>query len=146
MARRTVAAFAATGALGPLASLALRTLSLYSPSYAFVHQLVWLLWPTWALAVLEVSLGTPVAVSSAIGANLVVFGMTGVLVAGLGKWPILQTLVWTGCLGALCAWAWLGSGHAVEYVRWLPLLVAAILVSVPFGVAWWPHNVEHAER
>jgi hypothetical protein len=129
----TIAAFVAVGAVGPLASIALGRLSPYSVAYAFVDRVVWLLWPSWGLAVMEASLGTPLAATLAIGSNLILFATLGLLVVGVRKKGMPLALIWAACLGALCAWAWFGAGGALD-MRWLPLLVAGIVLSVPFSI------------
>jgi hypothetical protein len=134
-AQRTMMAFLAAGVLGPVASLGVVHLSPYSAAYGFLYGLVWLLWPTWGLAVAEVSLGTLAAVTLAIVANLILFGVVGAAIACIARWRSILLAFWVTCLGVLCMWSWVGAGGSVQHVKWSPLLLAAGVCSVPFEIA-----------
>jgi hypothetical protein len=132
--------------MGPLVRLAFWSASPYSFGATFVDDLVWLLWPTNGFAVIEVSIGTPLAVSIAIGSNLILFGIVGLIVACIGRWTPLLVLSWTASLGALGKWAWIGSGEDVKHLHWLPLLVGGVLCSVPFGIAGHAYRSKNGQQ
>jgi hypothetical protein len=138
-------AFLLSGCMGPLIRLAFWWTSPYWAGAPFVDDLVWLLWPTNMLAVIEASIGTPLAVSIAIGSNLILYGIVGLIVACIGRWTFLLLICWVACLGALAGWAWIGSGEALTHLDWRALLVGAVLCSVPFGIAGHAFRGQHGQ-
>lgn len=100
----------------------------------FVSDLVFLLWPTQSLAVIEVNTGPVIAAVVAVGANVLLFVVIGVLAGILVKTrlglPMLYLTV--GLLLALFA-LW-GAGFSVAYLNVVALAVALLLYAVPFGL------------
>lgn len=100
----------------------------------FVSDLVFLLWPTQSLAVIEVNTGFVIAAVVAVGANILLFAVVGVLAGVLVKTrfglPALYLAV--GLLLALFA-LW-GAGFSVAYLNVVALAVALLLYAVPFGL------------
>lgn len=101
---------------------------------SFVSDLVFLLWPTQSLAVIEVNTGPAIAAVVAVGANVLLFVVVGVLAGVLVKTRLgLPTLyLAVGLLLALFA-LW-GAGFSVAYFNVVALAVALLLYAVPFGL------------
>lgn len=101
---------------------------------SFVSDLVFLLWPTQSLAVIEVNSGSIIVVVVAVGANVLLFAVVGVLAGVLVKTrfglPALYLAV--GLLLALFA-LW-GAGFSVAYLNVGALAVTLLLYAVPFGL------------
>ena len=99
----------------------------------FLYSLVLLLWPTQPLGVMEASLGRHMAVVVTVGANLIVFGVAGVIVAiAARRLPLLIAIYILICL-MLSAFAFWIAGNQIDVVA---LLVAFALYGLLFLVAF----------
>lgn len=98
----------------------------------FVYDLVLLLWPAQPFAVIEVNTGSLVAVAVAVGANILLFGLVGVLAGVLAKWRLgLLALYVLVCALVLLLALW-GAGFSIAYLNVIALVVALLLYAAPF--------------
>jgi hypothetical protein len=88
----------------------------------FVYLLVILLWPTQPLAVMEVNVGTPVAITYAILANMLLFGVLGLLGGITASSRLGRILLY--CVIATLITLYLFHGAGTSSVSILALLVA----------------------
>src|ERR1700694_4030729 len=77
---KSLLVFAGAGLLGPLVWNVVRHPSRIE---SFISDLVFLLWPTQPIGVIEANVGGPTATAVTIGANLVLFAILGVAVGAL---------------------------------------------------------------
>jgi hypothetical protein len=127
---RCILAVAICGLLGPSVRLTVPPGSAAEP---FIYDLTWLLWPTQALAVAEVSVGRAVAFMIALGANVALFTVVGILVALVARKPALRRTVQAAVVFALGMWAAVGAGFDATFMNWPALIVASVIVS---GAIW----------
>jgi len=98
----------------------------------FVYDLVFLLWPTQPLAVIDVNTGPLVAGVVAVGANVLLFGFVGLVVGSVAKHaPGLLALYVLVCALVLLLALW-GAGFSVAYLNIFALVAALLLYAVPF--------------
>jgi hypothetical protein len=98
----------------------------------FIYDLVFLLWPTQMLAVIEASLGSFVAAAVAVGANVVLYGAIGMLVGVTAgrRSAVLVLYLFVSTLVTLFA-LW-GAGFGLAHLNVPALGIALILYAVPF--------------
>jgi hypothetical protein len=101
----------------------------------FVDDLVFLLWPTQSLAVMEVSTGSVVAGLVAVGANVALFAVVGVLAGLLFKGRIGLPLLYMLVVLSASLFALWGSGFSLAYLNIAALAVALLFYAVPFVLA-----------
>ena len=98
----------------------------------FVYDLVLLLWPTQPLAVIEVNTGSWVAIVVSVAANILLFGLLGVVAGFSAKQRLgLLALYVVVCALVLLLALW-GAGFSFAYLNVVALLVALLLYAVPF--------------
>jgi len=88
-----------------------------------------LLWPTWPLAIMEVSIGTFWAVAYAVSANFMFFGLVGavaVLCAKRRPFFLIGAGVLVSFLATISFW---GSGFNLKYFELRPFLTVSGLYS-----------------
>lgn len=133
-----VVAFGALALLGPLIRFAAwppSKLEREVPSLArFVYDTVFLLWPTQPLAVIEANAGRLTAAVVAIGANILLFGVLGLLVAAIAKTPTVLVAFFAFVCAALFLFALWGAGFSFAFVNWLALAIALLVYSIPFWI------------
>lgn len=134
--------FALSGLVGPLVRFLTwppeKFEELTSASMSeFVYHLVILLWPTQPMAVIEVNIGTLLAGTIAISANVLWFSVIG-LVAGIGakrfSWLIACYVVVSGLVLLVALW---GSGFDFEFFDVPAFTVALLIYAIPF---WMVHR------
>jgi threonine/homoserine efflux transporter RhtA len=128
---KSLLVFAGAGLLGPLAWKVERHPSRIE---SFISDLVFLLWPTQPMGVIETNVGAPRALALTIGANLVLFAVIGVIVGlvarSRGQLAVAYAVV---CL-LLFAWAFWGAGFSFAHLGILALAVALLVYAIPFWV------------
>lgn len=102
---------------------------------AFVYDLVFLLWPTQSLAVMEVNTGPVIAGLAAIGANLLLFATVGMLTGSFARSRQGITLCYLAVVGLLLLLSLWGAGFSIAYLNVNALVVALVLYAIPFGLA-----------
>ncbi len=100
----------------------------------FVDDLVFLLWPTQSLAVIEVNTGSVMAGLVAVGANAVLFAVIGVLAGLLFKSRIGLLMLYMVAVLLASIFALWGSGFSLAYLNWAALAVALLFYAIPFVV------------
>lgn len=100
----------------------------------FIYDLIFLLWPTQSLAVMEVNVGTPMAITVAIGSNILLYATTGI-VAGLvsGRRIALLTIYLLVCVLVTLFALW-GAGSDLAFVNVIALALALVFYAIPFWV------------
>jgi hypothetical protein len=127
--RRIVPVFAMLGLVGPAFRMAVPTWQ--SVIGTFAHDLTWFLWPTQAIAVVEVNVGRLKAFLAAAGANVVLFLILGLVLAIVGG---SRTGIWAFrvfVVGLLAYWAALGAGYDPAFVSYGALSVAVAAYMAP---------------
>jgi len=102
-----------------------------------VYDLALLIWPTQPLAVVEVSTGPFIAIALSVGANVLLFGVAGVIVGIIARQPvpvIVSYLVTCAFVLVLALWS---AGFSLQYLNAIALIVAFILYAVPFLAVLW---------
>jgi hypothetical protein len=100
----------------------------------FVYDLVFLLWPTQMLALVEASVGSRMAVGIAVAANVLLYGAVGMLVGVTAHRQIAVRsiyLVGSALVALLALW---GAGFALAYLNVPALGLALIIYAIPFWV------------
>ena len=130
--------FAAGSLLGPLLRWATWPPSKFMegpllPIGDFIYYLVLLLWPAQLLAVMEVSTGRLVAGIVAVGVNILLFGLVGVVAGIFAKRRLaLLALYLLTCILVLCFAVWAVGSLADTNIY--SLVVALLLYAIPFWV------------
>jgi hypothetical protein len=101
----------------------------------FVYDLVFLLWPTQLLAVMEVNIGVASAGLVAVSANVLLFAMVGAMAGILVKSRrgIIALYLSQGLLVFLLA-LW-GAGFSIAHLNVVIVVVALLMYAVPFILA-----------
>jgi hypothetical protein len=100
----------------------------------FISDLVFLLWPTQALAVIEVNTGPVIAAVVAVGANVMLFAVVGVLAGILVNTRLGLPALYLAVGLLLALFALWGAGFSVAYLNVVALAVAVLLYAVPFAL------------
>lgn len=128
----SILVFLACGLVGPLLRWATWPPKPASTGGDFVYDLVLLLWPTQPLAVMEATIGPVAAIALSIGANVVLFGVVGIVAAAVAdRVSRLIAFYVVVCLGLLLFALWI-AGFAVAFVNIGALVVAFVLYALPF--------------
>jgi hypothetical protein len=97
---------------------------------------VLLLWPTQPLAVVEASVGSVAAIAISVTANILLFGVIGMLAGVLAKTAIqLGSVYLAVCVMIILLGLW-SVGFGFSYLNVIALVVALVLYAVPFAVVW----------
>lgn len=98
----------------------------------FVSDLVFLLWPTQSLAVIEVNAGLIIAAVVAVGTNVLLFLVVGALAGILVKTSLGLPMLYLAVGLLLALFAMWGAGFSIAYLNVVALAVALLLYAVPF--------------
>jgi hypothetical protein len=133
----TTCIFAVAGLIGPFVRIATWPPSQFSekwPQYvsAFVNDLLFLVWPTQMLAVIESSTEFYKAAAVAITSNIVLFVCAGWLFYWCCRSTFRLSVMLTVLLVALTLWGMWGAGFDISQLNWVALTVAASVWSLPF--------------
>jgi hypothetical protein len=128
----SILVFLACGLAGPLLRWATWPPKPASTGGDFVYDLVLFLWPTQPLAVMEATIGPVAAIALSIGANVVLFGVVGLVAAAVAaRVSRLIALYVLVCLGVLLFALWT-AGFSVAFVNMGALVIAFVLYALPF--------------
>jgi len=138
--------FTAMAFMGPLLRLATWPPSRFEKATSsavenFVYDLVLYLWPTQPLAVIESNASRALAGLVAVGGNVLLFLVLGLLVGAASKRRGALTFVYAAVCGFLILIGLWGSGYDIEHLAWFPLITAMVLYAVPF---WLVHRAARA--
>lgn len=98
----------------------------------FVYDLVFYLWPAQPLAVVEASVDRPTTVVLAVGGNVLLFILVGLVVGSTAGRPRAGPMAYAAACGLLLLFALWGAGFSPEQLDWFPLIVAIVLYAIPF--------------
>lgn len=101
---------------------------------SFVDDLVFLLWPTQSLAVIEINTGPVAAGLVAVGANGALFAVIGMLACLLFKDRIRLLVLYVAVVLLAFIFALWGSGFHLAHVNWIALAIAPLFYAIPFVV------------
>jgi len=109
----------------------------------FLYNLVLLLWPTQPLGVMEASVGRDMALAIAVGANLILFGVAGVIVSIASRRLTGIATVYVLLCAMLTGFAFWIAGKNLGDIDVVALLVAVALYGLlflaMFRVNRWAH-------
>src|SRR5258708_3160405 len=128
---KSLLVFAGTGLFGPLVWNVVRHPSRMEN---FISDLVFLLWPTQPIGVIETNFGGPTATAVTIGANLVLFSVLGLVVGALARTRGRLVTAYVLVCVLLFLWALWGAGFSFAHLGVFALAVALLLYAVPFWV------------
>lgn len=128
---KSLLVFTGVGLLGPLVWNVVRHPSRIE---SFIGDLVFLLWPTQPIGVIETNVGVPRALAITIGANLVLFAIIGVIVGLVAKTRGRLVLAYVAISLLLFVWAFWGAGFSFAHLGVLALAVALLVYAIPFWV------------
>lgn len=100
----------------------------------FVYDLVFLLWPTQSLAVIEVNSSTAIVRLVAVGSNILLFSIVGVLASFLAKKRRGLIALYVGLGLLLTLFSLWGAGFNLLYFNAFAYFTALLLYAVPFGL------------
>lgn len=130
--------FGVSGLIGPLVRLATwppsKLANDASTSASFVYDLVFLLWPAQLLAVAEASVGQAAAIALAVGTNVILFALVGVMVGLVAKRPAAIVALYALLGVSLLLFGLWGAGFSTAHLNWLAFLVALLVYAIPFLV------------
>ncbi len=128
---KSLLVFTGAGLLGPLIWNVVQ-----HPSRVenFVSDLVFLLWPTQPLGVIETNVGAPKAVAVTIGANLILFAVIGLIVGLLARTRVRLVFAYAVVCLLLFMWAFWGAGFSFAHLGVLALALALLVYAIPFWV------------
>jgi len=139
--------FTVGGVVGPLLELLDMALRRADPSHAggFLSELIFLLWPTQVLGLMETSLGSATAGVVATASNITLFWALGLIVHFIARNKAAHgaALIVFAC--ALASWELWGAGWTLEYVHWPAMAVALVFYggffcSEVIRVPWTVHR------
>jgi hypothetical protein len=136
--RVSVLVFSVAGLVGPLTRL--MTWSAFSPgnaAYDFFYDLVFLVWPTLPLSVVEVNVGRLWGALLSIASNSLLYSVLG-LIVGIGAkrlTHIVVTYILTCFL--VVSWATWGAGFDLAFLNICALSVALLLYAIPFCLTFF---------
>lgn len=137
---RTTLLFGLMGLVGPCVRWLTWSLSTFEQSTSaalstFIYDLVFLLWPTQPLAVMEVNIGFANAGLVAVSANILLFGMVGVLAGILvnNRLGLIVLYLTQGLL--LILFSLWGAGFSMAYLNVATIVLALLMHAVPFFLA-----------
>lgn len=112
----------------------------------FVSDLVFLLWPTQSLGVIEVNTGPRFAAVVAVGANILLFFVFGMLAGVLVRTPFGLPALYLALGLLLALFALWEAGFSVAYLNVVALAVALLLYAVPFALTTALHGGSKGKR
>ncbi len=127
-------AFGITGLVGPLLW---NIVPHPSPAETFVSDLVFLLWPTQLVGVVEFSMGERSALAITAVSNLVLLAALGWVVGWLGRTRHALLLAYCLLTSLLFCWALWGGGFSVAHFGVSAFVVALIVYAIPFWFVLW---------
>jgi len=132
----SILVFVIAGLIGPLiAFVAYKYIdTLPFGLHVIINDLLFSLFPTQMLAVVEVTIGIIQAAALAIGANVMIFGVLGFVVAYFAKQRQQLIVVYTLVCLMVFVWTFLGAGYSFKYLNWIALLLALSIYAVPFCI------------
>ena len=128
---KSLLVFTGAGLLGPLVWSVVRHPSRVE---SFISDLVFLLWPTQPMGVIETNVGAPRALAVTIGGNLVLFAIIGLIVGLLAKTRGRLVVAYVVVSLLLFMWAFWGAGFSFAHLGVLALAVALLVYAIPFWV------------
>ncbi len=135
----SVGVFTAAALMGPLIRFAVwplfRTWQVRAiPLEGFIYDLVLLLWPTGVLGIMEVNIGTALAVAVTIGANVLLFAVLGVAAGIVARRCFALVALYVFVCGLVILFELWGAGFDLAFVNVIALGVALALYAIPFCV------------
>jgi hypothetical protein len=127
----TTLLFALTGLFGPLLRWATWPPAKLESS-TFVSDLVLLIWPTQPLAVIEASAGPALAALAAVGVNVLLFAVLGLLAGVLAERRNGLLLLYLGVGVLVALFALWSAGFSFAYLNALVLVVGLLMYAIPF--------------
>ena len=97
-----------------------------------MYDLVFYLWPTQPLAAIAPPDRRLVAFLLAVGSNILLFAVIGLVVGGVAGWRGGVPLVYGGFCSLLLLFGLWGAGYRVEHLGVIPLFLAVVLYGIPF--------------
>ena len=99
--------------------------------FDFLYQLILLLWPAQPLAMMEVNTGPVVALAAAVGANVFLFTLVGLIVGALGsrRVALFATFI---CVSFALVWISVWASGDLIGIDVAALTVALLLYAVLF--------------
>jgi hypothetical protein len=131
----SVTIFAASAFAGPLIRFATwppSKLGHESSIRDHIYDLVLLLWPTQPLAVIEVNVGTFLAVAISIGANILLFAVAGVIAGISSGQPVRLFAFYVAVCVVLVILALWNAGFSIASLNIIALSIAFVLYALPF--------------
>lgn len=128
---KSLLVFTGAGLLGPLVW---NVVSHPSRIESFISDLVFLLWPTQPMGVIETNVGARAALAVTIGANLILFAVIGVIVGLAARSRGQLAVAYAVVCVLLFAWAFWGAGFSFAHLGVLALAVALLVYAIPFWV------------
>lgn len=138
--RRLVATtllFTTTGLVGPGIVWVIWPVSKFAEGASpwlvtFVHDLLILIWPTRMLAVIEVNTGRFLAGAVAVGANMLLFAVLGLLAGGMVQKHRGLSILYLAVVFFLTILALWNAGFSVNYLNFSALAIGLLLYAMPF--------------
>jgi hypothetical protein len=103
---------------------------------SFASDLVFLIWPTQMLAVMEATSGPVVAATLALTTNVVLFGLLGLAVAMFASCARGYAFAYGLVTALIVLLAFWGAGFSTAHLNAAALLVALLIYATPFYIAW----------
>ena len=97
----------------------------------FVYNLVFYLWPAQPLAALVPDEDRFVGLLLAVGVNILLFALIGLIVGGVARQGRLLLVYGAVCTLLLVCALW-GAGYRVQHLGVIPLLLATLVYGIPF--------------
>ena len=98
----------------------------------FVSDVLLLMWPTQPLAVIEVNTGSLYASALAVGANILLFALLGLLVGGVAQNRIGLILLYIAFAFLVVLLALWDAGFSITYLNVPALAVGLLWYAIPF--------------
>lgn len=136
---KSLLVFAGAGLLGPLVRFSTwppsRFNALFPKSISnFLYDFILLLWPTQPMAAAEANIGRASAAALAIGANLILFAVIGVIVGLAARSSGQLAVAYAVVCVLLFAWEFWGAGFSFAHLGVLALAVALLVYAIPFWI------------
>lgn len=101
---------------------------------SFVSDVLLLMWPTQPLAVIEENTGSLFAAAIAVGANVLLFSILGVLAGGVARHRIGLILLYALVGLLIVFFALWGAGFSFAYLNVPALAIGLLWYAIPFVV------------
>lgn len=105
------------------------------PDDAFIYDLVLLLWPTQPLTIIEANIGTVPAAIIAVGTNVLLFTIFGIVTAMFATKRLAILVVYALAMGLIFLLYFWGAGFDLTNTDGRILMVASATYAIPFGSA-----------